>query len=203
MAVTKEIDPRSRRTRAALRRAVMQLMEEREIAEISVRDITTTADINRATFYLHYQDKDDLISQTVDAIFDEFTAEDRAFVDTQPQLEYETAPAPIGALFRHIADEPKLYRRLFGPSGPFAFPARLISFHEQQFQTVWQTGEFVAESGSPDSTLRSYYCAFGILGTLRWWIDHDLEPSINEMSDHLWQLIRPLWFENVKHPSDG
>jgi AcrR family transcriptional regulator len=191
------LDPRTRRTRSALRQAVIQLLEAREIADITVRDITNAADINRATFYLHYRDRDDLISQTVDAIFDEFTAEDRAFVDAQPQLQFDTSPPPLAALFHHIADEPKLYRRLFGLSGPFAFPARLISFHEHQFQTVWQTGGFVAAPGSPDSTLRSFYCAFGILGTLRWWIDHDLQPSIDEMSDHLWQMIRPLWFEGV------
>ena len=50
-------DPRIRRTRQALQGALRELMQTKSIEEISVQDITDLADVNRATFYDHYNDK--------------------------------------------------------------------------------------------------------------------------------------------------
>ena len=50
-------DPRIRRTRQLLQGALRNLMQSKNIDEISVQDITETATVNRATFYDHYTDK--------------------------------------------------------------------------------------------------------------------------------------------------
>ena len=46
----------ARRTRALVEGAFLELMKEKPYTKISVREITEKADINRSTFYLHYQD---------------------------------------------------------------------------------------------------------------------------------------------------
>lgn len=53
-------DPRVRRTRKLLEDAMRELLHERRFSEISVQDITERATVNRATFYAHYDDKQDL-----------------------------------------------------------------------------------------------------------------------------------------------
>jgi AcrR family transcriptional regulator len=50
-------DPRIRRTRQLLQGALRNLMQSKNIEEISVQDITDAATVNRATFYDHYADK--------------------------------------------------------------------------------------------------------------------------------------------------
>jgi AcrR family transcriptional regulator len=50
-------DPRIRRTRQLLQRALAQLLESKPFEDISVQDITDAATVNRATFYDHYTDK--------------------------------------------------------------------------------------------------------------------------------------------------
>jgi AcrR family transcriptional regulator len=57
----KRLDPRVMRTRALLRQALVQLMRERKFEDITVKAITETATLNKATFYLHYRDKEDLL----------------------------------------------------------------------------------------------------------------------------------------------
>lgn len=49
-------DRRVRRTRTLLTRGLIQLMKEKDIKEISVKELSDLADINRGTFYLHYTD---------------------------------------------------------------------------------------------------------------------------------------------------
>ncbi len=51
------IDPRILRTRKLIRDGFHELMTEKDFQSISVRDITTRATINRATFYAHFVDK--------------------------------------------------------------------------------------------------------------------------------------------------
>ncbi|HTX79396.1 MAG TPA: helix-turn-helix domain-containing protein, partial [Longilinea sp.] len=68
-------DPRIERTREALRAALMALIEEKGFDAISVQDITGRARLNRATFYLHYRDKQDLLIRTSEAVFDLLVAE--------------------------------------------------------------------------------------------------------------------------------
>lgn len=53
-------DPRVRRTRKLLQDAFRELVHEKRFSAISVQDITERATVNRATFYAHYRDKEEL-----------------------------------------------------------------------------------------------------------------------------------------------
>ena len=48
-------DRRVRKTKRAMTEALASLLEKKPLNEISVREISEIADINRGTFYLHYQ----------------------------------------------------------------------------------------------------------------------------------------------------
>lgn len=58
-------DPRVRRTRQLLENAFRALIKQKPLSAISVQDITEYATINRATFYAHYTDKDDLATSVL------------------------------------------------------------------------------------------------------------------------------------------
>ena len=74
-------DPRIRRTRQALQGALRELMSTRSIEEISVQDITDLADVNRATFYDHYNDKFGLLDAMVAGGFHKLLAERNVMFD--------------------------------------------------------------------------------------------------------------------------
>lgn len=57
----KKLDPRVIKTRTNLRHALVYLMQNEKIDNISVQKITETAHITRGTFYLHYKDKKDFV----------------------------------------------------------------------------------------------------------------------------------------------
>lgn len=72
-AVARE-DRRVRRTRAALRRALIELINEQGYSSISVDAIAARADVTRATFYAHYGGKAELLAAVVDDFADQVTA---------------------------------------------------------------------------------------------------------------------------------
>ena len=73
MAVDKQ-DRRVRYTKMVLRDSLLELMQTAPINKITVKDICERADVNRGTFYLHYQDPYDLMHQIENELIDEFRA---------------------------------------------------------------------------------------------------------------------------------
>jgi AcrR family transcriptional regulator len=61
------MDPRVRRTRKLLQDALYSLIREKRFSAITVQDITERATVNRATFYAHYTDKEDLAASGLKA----------------------------------------------------------------------------------------------------------------------------------------
>ncbi|KOR83559.1 TetR family transcriptional regulator [Bacillus sp. FJAT-22058] len=64
MAETK-IDPRIIRTRRLIMDAFIQLSMSKDFKDITIKDITTEATVNRATFYYHFTDKYDLLEKVL------------------------------------------------------------------------------------------------------------------------------------------
>jgi AcrR family transcriptional regulator len=60
-----ENDPRVIRTRRLLLDAFVALVRKKDFTSISVKDITESAQVNRATFYAHFQDKYDILEYMV------------------------------------------------------------------------------------------------------------------------------------------
>ncbi len=54
-------DPRVKRTRQLLHQTMLDLMQEKSFASITVQDIAERSTLNRATFYAHFEDKYDLL----------------------------------------------------------------------------------------------------------------------------------------------
>ena len=69
---TESMDRRVRKTRRQLRECLISLLKEKKVQDITVRELTDMADLNRGTFYLHYKDVFDLLEKTETELQDEF-----------------------------------------------------------------------------------------------------------------------------------
>jgi AcrR family transcriptional regulator len=61
-----KVDRRVVRTQEAIKKAFLQLMNEKNFEDITIQDISDRADVNRTTVYLHYLDKYDLLDKLID-----------------------------------------------------------------------------------------------------------------------------------------
>lgn len=60
-----KIDPRIIRTRKLIMDAFIQLSTKKDFKDITIKDITKEATVNRATFYYHFMDKYDLLEKVL------------------------------------------------------------------------------------------------------------------------------------------
>jgi AcrR family transcriptional regulator len=201
MSTSRPLDPRVRRTRRLLQDALLALAEEQDFAAITVGEITRRADVNRNTFYLHYRDKDDLVTQTLDALFDELTAPSRTFVDSHKSLAPDVVPDSTLALFQELGHRHGLYRRLMGEAGSTTFADRVRAFHERQFLRLWHDLRVVAAPGSPPPELRARLGATAMEGAIGWWLSEGEAVGADQAAAWSWQLLSPLWFAAIERDS--
>jgi len=68
------LDRRSRYSMMVIRQALFELLETKNLDEITVVDICMKADVNRGTFYKYYRDVPDLYDKTEDSLVEEIYA---------------------------------------------------------------------------------------------------------------------------------
>lgn len=64
-----KLDPRVKRTRSLILQSFNDLLSEKHFESVSVQDVTDKAQINRATFYAHFQDKYALLDHSISQMF--------------------------------------------------------------------------------------------------------------------------------------
>jgi len=88
---TQATDKRVIRTKNAIRKAFNQLVQEKEMSEISVSELTETAGITRSTFYMYYD--------SVEAVRDQIENEIFAYIDkvmnSQDWVQFMINPYPM------------------------------------------------------------------------------------------------------------
>ena len=73
-SIAETTDPRILRSRQMLMESLVRLLARKEFDDISIQEIADEATLNRATFYLHYPDKNALLQAMTAARFRDLIA---------------------------------------------------------------------------------------------------------------------------------
>src|SRR5262245_1630042 len=185
---TPRTDLRVRRTHKALRDALIDLIVAKGFNATSVRDLTERAMVNRATFYRHYRDKDDLLERTIAGILDELTSIPDPPRDAREPSTVEALRAWIHVL-EHVADNATLYRTMLGPRGSPAFAAQVRDYLERRLrQRLQAAGHEQRASGIPDDVTVAF-AASAFLGTVDRWLEAGMPYPPAQMAGWLAQLF--------------
>jgi len=176
------LDPRVRRTRKFLMEALIELIQERGYKGIKIQDITDRATLNRATFYLHYRDKDDLLRQTTKNLLDELLSEIKDIVVTGGGISVEAAVQTHIKNFEHVQRFAEFYRAMLSSQGSIAFAIRLEN-HIHSLTTDRFINAFGAlPEGSVPADIALRFAASSYVGIIRWWLEEDMPFTPDEMA---------------------
>ena len=187
--MARRLDRRVLRTRKLLREAMMALIMEDGYDAISIQDITDKANLGRATFYLHFKDKDELLAEVMQEFLTEFVGQVPQFTQTQWRLEDTKA---IIKLFDFAAQHYDLYRILIIGSGGITASRQLQSMIADNIKVCIQKeiDELGAKPVIPTGFIANHY-AGSLLATIYWWLDQDLPYSVEEMAT-MFQKVNQL-----------
>ena len=182
---------RSARTAARLRDAALALAAVRDINDIDVQHISSQAELNRTTFYLHYPDRDALLRDVLGTVFKEITEASQLLFESGDPEALRTSADWNGTLFARIGERPELFRRLLGSGGHGFFQDELLRFYEEGFITLWQRLGYEEDPGGPSFRVAGRYAAAGLLGVIVQWLESGQPESPVLLSDWIWNMSFP------------
>jgi AcrR family transcriptional regulator len=184
----RNLDRRVRRTHERLGRALLELILEKPIDQVTVQEVLDRSSVGRSTFYLHFRDTDDLLLSQLEEFLE--------FMSTALSVRKEKSDrvVPVAEMFAHIGNQNRIYRALVD-SG------RINDFFDLA-QGYFARGieRRLAESGRlqklppRELTARATALAGSLLSLLRWWLDRgEKEPpeAMDKLFHHMvWRGVQ-------------
>ena len=200
-------DRRIQRTRQALRTALLDLINEKGYDSISVEEITERANVGRATFYLHYKDKEDLLLEQFSEMADEKVQliSEIPFSDWLPRQENtgrsqkkEDMPLPpLLIVFQHIYDNSEFYYLLLKSENSSRIVERIRNISTESIvkfvQTKMKTDPIPLLFEVPIELFASFFSG-ALLSSVSWWLEEDMRHSPEEVAN----MFRKLFFRGAR-----
>jgi AcrR family transcriptional regulator len=180
---TEPTDPRILRSRRMLMDSLVKLLKKKEFEEISVQDIADEATLNRATFYLHYPDKNALLQAMTDARF-------RALIERRA-ITFTDCHGALRAIALGVCDY--LAETTGCPSqlARMSLEGSIIPVVEGMFK------EGLALHGTApgvDTALLATTAAWAVFGAARRWFQTPNRIPAEEMAARIGTMVSPVLF---------
>lgn len=168
-----KLDPRIIRTRRLLINSLIEIIISEGMESVNIRKIVENAEVNRSTFYLHFIDKEDILTQMQNRVLKELS-------DTihNPEYDYKSAIddyknntpiTTVSSMFEHIQKHSSLYQALLENH----------DFHKE-FNNLIRDEVYMFRESIWEAT----YMATGTVGVIEYWLEKNMKESTLNMS--LW-----------------
>ena len=171
-------DHRTRISKMLIRRAFTDLLRQKPIQSISVRELCDAAGINRGTFYTHYTDIYDLLQKMEQEMMADFK---KALEPLLSVEQSDLTPVRITTgIFQCLKDNADVCTVTLGDYGDKKFALQLI--HLGREKCVEAYSRFFVDATPKQIEFFYAFVSAGCIGLLRKWLDEGMSSSAEEMA---------------------
>lgn len=176
----RKLDPRVIRTRQMLRDAFISLTQKKGYDSVTIQDITDEAGLRRATFYLHYKDKEELMLSILRETFDDIKCEMHKLriKAITPEAEF----ALFKVIFDHAAENADLYRAILGGYGAPTLTRYVREYLTEEFLSDFNERNGDLELVMPLDVLANYSAVIKLQMAI-WWLEQGMPYSSVQMAE--------------------
>jgi len=172
----KKIDRRVLRTRQSLGEALVNLTLDIGYDAITIKELTQSAEIGYATFFRHFKSKDELLMYVLESVLE----------DLYSMMDAEMTPYEQAyIMYQYISENVRIYRVFV------SLPRNsdlLQAVHSAISASTRQT--YVArDEGRIPMDVAVNHIVTSIIELIRWWIDNNLELSVEQMATIQSELV--------------
>lgn len=186
----KPLDPRFTRSRLALLAAMTALLDERDVAQISITDVVARAQVSRPTFYQHFSDVPAIARRAffmrLEEAFPATSSDERPASQSLHPIA-ETARVILDHMMTHSA----FYLRVLAGAGTVELFDDLVSFLEDRLIVESPLGPAIQASSSISPSDRGTILAGGIVWLVMRWLHSDFEGR-NTPAEMAMRIARSL-----------
>lgn len=182
----KRNDRRVRYTKKVIQESFIQRLEDKDIAQITVKEICEGADVNRATFYAHYADVFDLMKQIQDELLENVNVYlSSAMKDGARAISLEM----VEKIFEYIQENAQICRLLLSERGDLAFQKQVLTLaYEKNIGAI----SLVSTISKEDAEFVYAFTLTGCVGAIQKWLNDDMKKSPQFMARMITQFATGL-----------
>lgn len=180
------MDRRQQKTRDAIFRAFTTLLARKSASAITVQEIIDEANVGRATFYAHFETKEQLLESMCEELFSHVLITGGSGVDG------DTPDAVFRQLLEHLQDQNNPLFALMSCQNTDV----LMPYFKQYLQSLIRA-EARRQGWRFDTNIPEDYAvnhiAAAFVETVRWWIDRRPERSPDMIATYFRTAVQPLF----------
>ena len=184
-AILKKTDPRVLRTRQMLRDALIATILDKGYDAANIQDITERAGLRRATFYLHYRDKEELLLSIMRETLDELIAKIDAVSGHLLRGEREAEEL---IAFQHARENADLYRAILSGKGAAEILRGIRDHLAARIREKCVAERPGVELAIPIEVVANYMAAVK-LNMIIWWLDQGMPYPPEQMAAMCARLV--------------
>lgn len=190
-------DRRVRRTQRLLKESLLSLMKERPFSEITVSDIAERADVNRATFYLHYSNPPQLLESIGDDLLDKM----QTLIEEHREelVGGDTLRPLLGQVLDAALASKELCILLFTYEQESRFAEKLLCLIQERGTEIVKAKSGVCPEQEIPYVVDFVSC--GLIGMIRTWFHQGMDLSRKELLDAADALTDGATFHFIKKES--
>ncbi len=177
------LDRRVERTRKLLQEALLVLIIEQGYDTLRIEDITERANLRRATFYMHYKDKEELLLSALSETFNRLAQETEHFAAAD-RLGGKTHYGAYLTTFKHAEQNHTLYRNILNSQSGAVFARRI---REYLAGLILQGLHQIPDLALPADVVANYI-AGAELAMITWWLENDMPYPAEQVAQGVYQL---------------
>ena len=177
---------KTRYTKTVLKDSLIELMKEKPISKITIKELCENADVNRTTFYAHYEDQYQLLKSIEDETFSRAREAIAGFTgktDKSDTIRY------LEQIFEYVVENGSHIQVLMSERGGIDFQRNLLSIIYEQCDIQFISGI----SKDPEkSELYFVFLVNGSVGLIQHWLKTGLKETPHEMSEIIYSMTYGL-----------
>lgn len=177
-----KIDQRVEKTKRLLKKSLLELLENRDIKSISIKELCEHAGINRTTFYKHYHTQYDLFEEM----------ESDLLTSIENKFAYHSANAPESEQFTQVLsymkDNKEFCKILMRSDNDFSFETRLMSL-----PTVIKRVNVPIDSTTHEYTSSQLFVMDGAYYAIKRWLLKGCVESPEDMAIMIRSISKKMW----------
>ena len=167
---------RVRLTKQLLKNSLVTLMKEKEFYQITVSDVCTLSELNRSTFYRHYNNVHDILLELENDLIEST----KACIAEIDETDIQVASQPLNKLLYYIKENSEIYLLFLHQSVDKEFRSSLMKLAMQLIMD-----KFTFSETETDNEERTIYLMNGSIALIDDWLEKGTIAPVEEVTELL------------------
>jgi AcrR family transcriptional regulator len=164
-----------------LKDALVTLISKKGFEAVTIQDILDRANVGRSTFYMHFENKQDLLHSCFEDFSRLFEQHNIGISNNGKDSEYFKRSEFTLGLFRIIELNRRLFKAILGKDGMAMFSGHIHSYIYAHVSETLKALMQNKDASSLQLEILANYLTSAFLGTLKWWVDRDMPCTAEEL----------------------